>query len=93
MRVVDDGREEIYGLDESKAFAQQIDAGVVVGIESNEHVWIGLARQFTQHGVERCWIEFCGAARGFRHRREFYLFRQIPSWCIRIIRMLARKCS
>ena len=73
MWIVHDGREEIDGLHQRESFAEQIDSGVVVGVESDEHVGIGLPRQFAQDRVERGGIQFCRAACGLGHRRQFHL--------------------
>jgi len=58
-------REEIDGLHQREPFAQQIDAGVVIRVESDRERWVALPRQFAQHRIERRRIEFCRAAAAF----------------------------
>jgi hypothetical protein len=72
MRIVNNRREEIDGLHQRETFSQQIDSGVIIGIESHEYVRIGLPRQFAQDRIERRRIEFRRATRSLCHRREFH---------------------
>jgi len=52
-------------LHQREPFAQQIDAGVVIRVESDENVGVALPRQFAQHRIERRGLSFAAQPAAF----------------------------
>jgi len=72
VRVIHDGREEIDRLHQPQFIRQAVNACVIVGVKSDQHIRIALSRQLSQHGVESRRIQFRGATRRLGHRRQFH---------------------
>ena len=63
-RVIDNGREEIHGLHEGALRAQPVDACVVAGVETDQHVRIRKARDARQNRVQNLWTQLGRSTRG-----------------------------
>src|ERR1039458_9314943 len=71
IRVIDDGSEEVDGLHQGQVRRDLIDAGVIGGIEADQHVGVGPAGHFGQYLVKNLGTELGGAAPGFDAGGEF----------------------
>ncbi len=57
-RIVDDGGEEVDGLDEGTLRAQPVDARIIGRIEAYQHVRVGRIGQVAQNVVQNLWTQF-----------------------------------
>ena len=58
VRVVDDGREEIDGLDQGTLRRQLVHAGIVGGVKPDQHVFVRPAWDPGEHLVQNLWTQF-----------------------------------
>ena len=70
VRIVHNRRKKVYGLHKSEICREFVNSSVVIRVEPDEDIRIGLSRELSQYGIERCGIELRGAAGCFRHCSE-----------------------
>jgi hypothetical protein len=81
VRIVHNWREEIDGVHQRGIFAQLVNAGIVTGFKSNQHVGISLPRQLPQNRVQRPGTQLRRSTSCLDHGRQFHGVGQVTPRC------------